>query len=674
MGEARFWRPKRSFINFNIKSLFKRKNRSVASLVANSSKGPKFTFKNLVKRFGMVGVVVLGIIAVLAILGFVFIIKPSYSVLASANIVKKDVDLAREAFRNQDIDGLQQSLEKTKKDIGLLRDSRDQNFKWAKNFSLTKDYYMDSEHFMNAGVIADEALVEFVTVVTPFADAAGFKSKKTVEVRDPNAGSGFADAFAGWVRIMPEVADKMDGVINKFDKVGDELSKVDAKRYPESFKGFPIRSNIEAAQQYLTKASEFGPDIKAALTAIPPILGVLEEKRYAIIMQNSAELRPTGGFWTNYATFRVKDALLNSDFTSKDMYSIDEIIATTDTIYTSPFPKPYPPYRDFLKVEHTYARDANFSPDFITAIDAWMWYYRKAALIMPSEAKPINGVFAIDTRVVSDLLRVTGPVTVDGVEYDSESVVLELERIASLGLREQQGRKKVLGNVMEGMLIKMYKSEKNLWPKFVDAVLKLATEKHILAYIFDDTKAQELIEKYNFGGRIINYDKGDFSYVVSTNLGGDKTNIFVVKNVDHKVYTEGSKWMREVNITFKYGPAKPGYEQLVKVYRDWVRVYAPAGSELVSLDGSDAKTESDLGEERGKVYFAGHITLNPGQTTAIKFKYELPENIVKNRMYSIYIEKQPGTLMDVHTVTFGGKTQNVNLLTDKELFFESNGK
>ncbi|MEK7595157.1 MAG: DUF4012 domain-containing protein [Patescibacteria group bacterium] len=629
--------------------------------------------KKLLKVLGIVGASFFALALVVAILLFVFVIKPSLAVLSQVNKLKEDQMLVQKAFKNQDIDAINLSLETLKNDLETLRNVRDASFPWAAKFGPFVNYYTDSNHFITAGTLAVDALKEFVVVAEPFADAAGFK-KNDIVITDSSAPSGFAEAFATWVRIMPEVAGNMDGVIDKFDKVGDELSLVDARRYPQSISGFPVRSNIEAAQQYLTQASEYGPDIKAALTIIPPLLGVGQEKRYAIIMQNDAEIRPTGGFWTNYATFRILNAALNSDFSSKDMYSMDEIIATTDTIYTSPFPKPLAPYRDFLKVEHTYARDANFSPDFVTAVDSWMWYYKFVGRIQPLEAKPINGVFAIDTHVIEELLRVTGPVDVNGVSYSADNVVLELEKIASLGLKEQQGRKKVLGDLMESMLINMYRSESNLWPKFVETGIRLAVEKHAFAYVFptqdeQTVRAQELLEKYNFSGRIQETKGEDYSFVVSTNLGGDKTNTFVTKEVEHKILEENGKWVHDVTIDYKYGQPKPGYEPLVTVYRDWIRVYAPLGAKLLVLEGSDAKTEADTGEERGKVYFAGHLTLAPNESKTIRFKYELPDGVVKSGLYSVYLQKQGGTSDDLHKVTFNGRTMEEKLVTDKTLTF-----
>ncbi|GIW69615.1 MAG: hypothetical protein KatS3mg101_0362 [Patescibacteria group bacterium] len=132
------------------------------------------------------------------------------------------------------------------------------------------------------------------------------------------------------------------------------------------------------------------------------------------------------------------------------MYSIDLTLDLIDATYD--FPDPPGPYGKYLLVERWYARDMNYSPDFVTSMDQFLKFYNMAGRINPTEVKPVDGIFAIDTQVISELLEVTGPVTVNGVTYTKDNVVFELERIASLALKEQAGRKRVLGYLMQAML------------------------------------------------------------------------------------------------------------------------------------------------------------------------------------------------------------------------------
>ncbi len=640
--EQKFWKP-------NLKG----------SAVAKSStpKGPK---KNL-KALGAVGGVVLIVLAIVGVLAYKFVIDPALVLKARAEKLQEDGKLANKAFLDRDLVLLEKVFVQTEQDIEGLRQERDAKFGWAKDLPTIKDFYVDTEYFLNSGLYAVDAGREFSRIITPFADAAGLKVAEGQEV----ATKSFADAFADWIGLMPKVANDIDPLLVKIDKIGIELDKVDASKYPEEIRGTPVRSNIISMQNTLSTLSDYAPDLKQALVVIPKVLGVgVPEKRYMIIMQNNAEMRPTGGFWTNYATFKIKNALLNSDFTSKDMYSIDYTLDIIDpyTDFSIGMPAPI---RRYLQLERWYARDANFSPDFPTSVSDFMRSYKKAIQISPVETKPVDGIIAIDTNVVSELLEVTGPATINGVTYTKDNVVLELEKIASLALREQSNRKKVLGDLMERMLVNVFESDKNLWPKLIDKGVDLMNRKHIVVYM-DDPEVQKLLEKYNFAGRLVDYPDGDYLAVITTNLAGDKTNMFVQREITTTATNSAGKWAREVKVKYTYGPAEGDYALFATTYKDYLRVYVPKGSTLVSVEGSD---NDDIGsaDELTKTALHGYITLAPGATKGITFKYALPDGLIKGTDYKLYIQKQAGMPKEKYNISVNGNQSTVE--TDKDYKF-----
>lgn len=633
---------------------------SSGSSVPTVSKNKKSTSKTK-KKIGT-GLLIFILIVVL-ILGLVyyFVGRPALAIYSKANNLKSDVSLIGEAFQSRDLVQLNEVLNKTEQDINDLKKDKDEKFSWAKNLKLFKvnEYYSDFDKFANAGLYAIDAAREMSRVITPFADAAGLKVSPEQEL--PEA-EGLMEAFQGWVSVMPQVADDMDGVIERIGKVGDELDSVNVDKYPEKIGKIEIKSNIVLIKTYLSNVDNYAPDIKRALQIVPRLLAVgTPTKRYMIIMQNDKEIRPTGGFMTNYATFKITNGLLDSDFTSKDMYSVDLTLDQIDA-YTD-FPDPPAPYGSLLKVERWYARDTNYSPDFVTSMDEFLSYYNWAGRINPAEIKPVDGIFAIDTNVIAELLEVTGPVTVNGTTYTRENVVLELEKVASLALAEQANRKRVLGDLMQGMLINVFESDSNLWPKLIDKGIDLANRKHISVYVFDE-EAQALLDYYGFGGRIKENVDGDYSMVVSTNLGGDKTNWFTEKQVEHTLEKDGDKWIRTVKIKYQYTEPDSTYSAFVKRFRDWVRVYAPVGSELISVEGSEAEAYNLSDQERNKVWFSGYLELGPGESKEITFKYYVPPEVIGEKTYKLNIQKQSGIDKEKHTVTYGNQTKEVELIKD----------
>ena len=618
--------------------------------------------KNILKGLGLTSIIVLIIAGIIGVLSYIYLLTPAYALMSSFNSLKADANDVVTSLKDRDLVILAQNLDTLEKDLNKLRVERDEKFDWVKNIKTFKinEFYSDSDHFINAGLYSVDALREASSVVTPFADAAGLKISADQEAPQEQ---GLMEAFQNWVSIMPEVAGEMDGVIIKVSKIGEELKSINVEKYPDNFRGFPIKSNIRFVKDTLSNADEYAPDIKLALTLFPRVLGIdTPMKRYMVIMQNDKEIRPTGGFMTNYATFKIDNGLLQSDFTSKDMYSIDNTLDIVDATYD--FPDAPAAYMRYLKVERWYARDMNYSPDFIDSMDQFLKFYNMAGRIAPYDIKPVDGILAIDTNVIKELLEVTGSVTVNGITYTPDNVVLELEKIASLQLQEQVNRKRVLGDLMEAMLVNVFESDKNLWAKLIDKSIDLARRKHVQVYLFDP-EAQVLVDEYGLGGRIKNPVEGDYSMVVSTNLGGDKTNWFVSKEVTHTVTKEGDRWLRKVNIKYTYKEPTGDYTLFAKRFRDWVRVYAPEGSEFISVDGSEDGTSSAI--ERGKVWYSGYVELSPGESKEMTFSYYLPVGMNFTDIYSLTLQKQGGVDTEVYNLNVNGKKEKIDLKTDRNI-------
>lgn len=620
--------------------------------------------KESMKKLSKIGLTILLPLIGVFLIFYVLVLKPGLALYGTIKVLKNDGSQVSAALKNRDLIALGAALDKTQADLTSLKADKEKKFGWAKNLKLFKanEFYSDSDRFINAGLYAIDALRQTSTIITPFASAAGLKvtaDQKVVEAQ------GLMEAFQGWISIMPQVADQMDGVIATVAKIGEELAPINVDKYPVKIGGFALRANVAFIKDTLSQADTYAPDIKKALQIIPGVLAVgTPTKRYMIIMQNDKEIRPTGGFMTNYATFKITNGLLDSDFTSKDMYSVDLTLQTIDVWYT--FPAAPLPYTRLLKVEHWFARDMNYSPDFPTSMDQFMKFYNMAGTINPYEIKAVNGIFAIDTYVIQELLDVTGPVTVNGVTYTKDNVVLELEKIASLALAEQSNRKKVLGDLMQSMLLNVFQSESDVWPKLIEKAISLAQRKHISIYLFDPV-AQSLVDSYGLGGRITDPVTGDYLMVVSTNLGGDKTNWFTHKEVTHTLAKEGTRWADTVNIKYTYATPEGDYALFLKRFRDWVRVYAPAGSELISTVGSEDTTLNLSDQERGKVWFSGYVELGPGETKEMTFKYYIPDTAIVNGNYTLTIQKQAGIDSEKYTIVSNGKTQKMDLKTDTKI-------
>jgi len=211
-------------------------------------------------------------------------------------------------------------------------------------------------------------------------------------------------------------------------------------------------------------------------------------------------------------------------------------------------------------------------------------------------------------------------------------------------------------------------SPKHTWPSLLNVVLNSIKDKHLLFYFYDP-KTQLVAEDFNAAGRIKDYQY-DYLHVNDANFGGAKSDMFITREVEQEIETSSDgKVIKTVKINYN-NPFKgsncnleAGQLCLNGNYRDYVRLYVPKGSTLISVTGSEVKEQTS--EDLGKTVFEAFFTMRPESSSKIVFKYELPQMDLST--YKMLIQKQPGLPTIKHTILFNGSQTVVSLDTDKEL-------
>jgi len=250
-------------------------------------------------------------------------------------------------------------------------------------------------------------------------------------------------------------------------------------------------------------------------------------------------------------------------------------------------------------------------------------------------------------------------------------VIYELENIITRPTYEiREGRKSILGPLMNSMLANMMGSPKSVWAEFFNIFTESIKQKHLLMY-FRDSNKQNAVEVLGAGGRINDYD-GDYLHINDTNFAGAKSNMFVTQEVEQVVNVEeDGKITKKLILTYKN--PRPGDNCNLEagklclngLLRDWQRIYVPKGSILKSAKGFevDMTTTEDL----GKTVFEGFFTLAPQSVKKLEIEYEVPAGLVSGD-YRLLIQKQPGTKEIKHALTLNGAKPKVyNINSDQEI-------
>lgn len=627
----------------------------------SKSENPKRKSKGYLK----VIFTVFGIVFLLFFVFLAFIVIPLKDIYASVQKASQTGVEAYQSVKNQDIS---QTVVKLKDTENRLHEVEGQvrRIEWMKYLPFIGVYARDAQSLVKiaiAGTLAGEITA---STIEPYSDLLGFKGKSTFV-------SGSADdRIKTAVETLDKVTPKLSEISEQIAIIGHELDQIDENRYPEKIGRYKIKSQLTSAKDIFSQTAKLFVEAQPLLVKLPDLLGNKNPKTYLFLFQNDAELRATGGFITAYAIFNVdkgKMKVVKAD----DIYKLDESKRKS-------FPAPSPILKYHLNVNTLQLRDSNLSPDFPTSMKQFNDMLTQSVPDFPA----YDAVVTFDTHVLVSALKILGDFNIYGRTFSAENdsrcdcakVIYEMEDYSTRPVAYvREERKDIIGVFMYQIMQRaLGVSPSKYWGRLFQMFLDEAKEKHIL-FNFMDTDAQKGIEAVDFGGAIKTYE-GDYLHVSDVNFAGAKSNLFVRESVKQEIEVAADGTVTKT-LTLDYKNPHPpsncnleaGQLCLNGILRNWLRIYVPKGSKLVSFNGSEKETVSY--DELNKTVFEGFLTVKPQGASQAKVKYTLPFKI-KSDKYNLFIQKQPGTDQNDYAVFYKGKqVDKFGLIGDKLLSFKS---
>ena len=382
----------------------------------------------------------------------------------------------------------------------------------------------------------------------------------------------------------------------------------------------------------LDKVSQFLPiqeDTKKELSIVDDLVQKLTEKNdktwtFMLLLQNNMELRPGGGFLGQYAIIKIKNGEVVSS-TFEDANLLDQRI-------TAKIPTPYP-FERMMQLKKWKFRDSNFSPDFPTNVEKAKYFYRLAG-----GGGTFDGVIAINATVFNDILKLTGPITASGTEFNSDNGFLKLEEVVEKQYimnpeLDTQNRKAIMKSMTPIVINKLF-SLGNI-SKVADLAHEELRNKNIQIN-FADSNLQSLVSSVYWDGKVATDWGGDYLMVVDANMGALKTDYYIKRNINYEIDFSGEKPV--ATLTMQYRNTAPYGDWRTSDYHSYVRIYAPQGAKLLDRKMISPPITKD---ELGKTYFGSTLHVLIGGETDVMIKYELPDSVTKDN-YKLLIQKQSG--------------------------------
>lgn len=351
-----------------------------------------------------------------------------------------------------------------------------------------------------------------------------------------------------------------------------------------------------------------------------------KEKTLMVLFQNNMEIRPGGGFIGAFGVIKIK----NGKVTSMETHDLSNFDGRIPDTVTPPYPM-----QETLRVKSWKLRDSNYSPDFaVNAKKAQEFYY------MGKGEEQFDGVVGITTNVLTSMLKVTGPIEIEGYPgtYDSENAILALEYQVEKAFEDQgidRGeRKSIMSDLAKEIEKKVFASSISQKIDLAKILLADLNQKDI-QFNFKDAQLQEVVEASGWAGSVDqNWDK-DFLMTSDANLGSFKSDYFVKRSIDYTV--DLSKAIPEAKLKITYEHTAKQKDWMTRDYTDYLRVYVPKNSWLTSqVNFDNARFEKEL----GKKYFGAIIRVPIGTSRTVEINYTLPASIKED--YNLKVQKQAG--------------------------------
>jgi len=614
---------------------------------------------------------------ILVVLGFM--LWPLNDVVKSMAPLAATAKSAAEAIKNQDLVKTKEDLTKLRQDLTSVK-SKYSRVSGLKTVPLLGLYIKDGEHVIEAGFAGITAADKALEALEPNADLLGFKGGSRFVTG--NADERIQTA----VKTMKALTPNIKLIADQIEIMRRELNYIDPNRYPVKFRGIEIRNRMYEAKNMFESAAGLFVNAQPLLTELPSILGEPDTKRYLVLFQNDKELRPTGGFLTAYAMFRIEKGKLILE-KSDDIYALDEALT-----------KEYKATREILtfhkEVYKLNIRDSNLSPDFKESMLKFEDMYQYV-----SGREDIDGIIAVDTHVLVETLKILGSMNIYGREFSPDNdprcncpkAVYELEDYSTRPVNYvRTDRKDIIGVLLQELMKKaLGVSPSQYWGRLFQMLLAEINQKHVLAY-FREPEKQKAVENFNMAGRImtasetaplLKYEEGkgwDYLHINNSNMAGAKSNMFVTDKVT-KDTTINSDGTITTKLIIDYKNQFPGSDCnlergglcLNAPLRNWLRIYVPLGSKLTDSKGTQSPKDlkpkgMDTYESLSKTVFEGFMIVNPLGTAKVELTYTSPVQLNANK-YQLLYQKQPGTEGSEVILKLNGKDKKkFTLLNDTE--------
>jgi len=400
----------------------------------------------------------------------------------------------------------------------------------------------------------------------------------------------------------------------------------------ESWLAFPITERLDALRRDVRDASA-DVDTAARVVAIAPaLLGADGPRRYFVAFTTPAETRGLGGFLGSWAELTADGGRLDL---TRNGRGVDLGAPYGDESRQLVAPADYLARYGPLRVENE-VRDITFSPDFPSVAQAIASVYPQT----PGGGQ-VDGVLLLDPYALAAMLKITGPIMVDG--YDSpitaDNAADILLRRQYLDFDEDKGARVDFLDEVSRKTFNRFIHSRSLRPAQLAAVFgPLVEQRRVMAWSNRPDEQRVLAHTHLDGAfpyrpppNRLHADgpaETDFFALATNNAGNNKIDIYLHRQVQYTVDYDPASGSIAATATLTLRNDAPGSglpEYVIKNRKDsgqppgtnwmWLNVYSPHQLTTASTNGDPLPLRA--GTELGLNVYDVFVAVPPGGETTI---------------------------------------------------------
>jgi len=441
-----------------------------------------------------------------------------------------------------------------------------------------------------------------------------------------------------------EVAKKTEMVISKMGILQGRLSG-QWGWLPSRF-----RSDLNKIKVKLESQRKTAEKMNEILRILPEMIGLDGKRReYLVLLQNENEIRPSGGFIGSFAILAFEGGRF-INFQVNDIYEADGQLRG--------HVEPPEEIKKYLGEAGWYMRDANWQASFPLVSRDVQWFLDKET------GRKVDGVIGLNLASVKAVLGVMGEIFVPDFKekVNQNNLYEQAEFYSDNKFFAGSGQKaSFLGGVSKQLMEEIKMAKGNVGQKLLTTIVDLL-DRNEIQISFNNSEAAKVIAEAGWDGSI--YEGkcpstsseqvgcfADYLYLVEANMGVNKANYFLYRNVEREVEI-GEKIIKN-KLKIIYENTSKSTNWPAGDYKNYLRVYIPAESRVEEINWSESGSgeKNIVSGENLKINLNGSkrevgflVTVPIGKKIEVEVKYSAEIDLSKVTTFSYlnYVQKQSG--------------------------------